>query len=188
MYQCQARSTAAVLGEVFKGQAEVFQVLFQSTDFPLDFLWCIQNLYTAGEWVVAQRKRLLDLHCIVSVRKEDRFASSKTISLHAGPSYQYVGIDFSGWLWLLWHLPYCHSLEFSGAVYPPCSWSVLQPKRSALPAFSVWLAQILLCSYSSMLTQLRVITTTSYRNAETQHVCCLHFQEITWSSSYCLKS
>lgn len=155
------RSTAAVLGEVVKGQAEVFQVLFQSTDFPLDFLWCIQNLYAAGEWVVAQRKRLLDLHCIVSVRKEDRFASSKTISLNAGPSLSVCRHRF-----LKQTVAAVTSSLLSLLKVFWCSISSLQLKcfaaqKICIACFSLWLAQIRLRSYSSTLTQLRVIATTS---------------------------
>lgn len=57
---------------------------------PLDFLRCVHNLYAAGERVVVQRKRFLDLHCVVSVGEEDRAASSEASSLSvkaAGPNF-----------------------------------------------------------------------------------------------------
>lgn len=75
-----------VLREVFKGQAEVFQFLFYLVEHPLDFLWCVQNLYAAGERVIVQSKRLLDLHCVVPVGRQDRACSSKGISLSAKPA------------------------------------------------------------------------------------------------------
>ena len=53
---------------------------------PLDFLTCVHNLYAAGERVIVQRKRLLDLHCVVSVGEEDRAASSEAISLSVKPA------------------------------------------------------------------------------------------------------
>jgi len=53
---------------------------------PLDFLRCVHNLYAAGERVIVQRKRLLDLHSIVSVGEEDRAASSEAVSLTVKPS------------------------------------------------------------------------------------------------------
>lgn len=75
-----------VLREVFKGQAEVFQFLFYLVECPLDFLWCVQNLYAAGEGVIVQSKRLLDLHRVVPVGRQDRACSSKGISLSAKPA------------------------------------------------------------------------------------------------------
>lgn len=66
-----------VLREVFKGQAEVCQLLFYLVECPLDFLWCVQDLYAAGEGVVAQSKRLLDPHGIAPVGRHDRASASK---------------------------------------------------------------------------------------------------------------
>lgn len=101
------RCTAVVLREVFKGKAEVFQFLIYLVECPLDFAWCIQNLYAAREGVIAQSKRLLDLHCVVPVGRQDRAPSSKGISLSAKPD----GSHFSGCSHgltgeqrMLWHL------------------------------------------------------------------------------------
>lgn len=145
------RCTAVVLREVFKGQAEVFQFLFHLMECPLDFLRCVHNLYVAGERVIAQRKRLLDLHRVVSVGKEDRAASSEAISLSVKPTYcisQYVGMDYYSSAWGLWSRGCCDtsSLLLVNVVW--CSTSspwlnYLQPKRSAVSAFQHgWLSPV----------------------------------------------
>lgn len=183
------RCTAVVLREVFEGQAEVFQFLFHLTECPLDFLRCVHNLYAAGEWVVVQRKGLLDLHHVVSGGEEDRAASSEAISL----SVKHVRPNFSvcrhGLIWeqrLLWHPSHCYSLTLFGAVYPPHSGTTCSPKGLQ------WVLLSMAGSDLSALLQLYVNTLQSYcnhklRNAATQHVCLLRFQEITWSSSFCVK-
>lgn len=183
------RCTAVVLREVFNGQAEVFQFLFHLTECPLDFLRCVHNLYGAGERVVVQRKRLLDLHHVVSGGEEDRAASSVATSQSvkpAGPEFLVCRHGLIGEQRLLWHPSHCYSLTLFGGVYPSQGATTCSPKGLQCLLFGVAGSDL------SVLLQLYVNAIRSYynhklRNAATQHVCCLHFQEITWSSSLWVK-
>lgn len=131
------RRTAAVLREIFKGQAEIFQVLFHLTECPLDFLWCVQNLYTAGEWIVVQRKGLLDLHWVVSVGEGDRSASSEATSPHIKPAGPNLSVHRHGFIRVALATVTPSSLSLHKVfwcIISPPQLNYLQPKRSAVLA------------------------------------------------------